>query len=67
VVKYKVPKFYVEELVIGKNLTWMDGFPSAHEPTATYRQDKKRSDKPKWSKVAASNGRSKKASTQKFP
>jgi DNA adenine methylase len=26
----------MEELVIGKNLSWMDGFPAVHEPKAEY-------------------------------
>lgn len=27
----------MEELVIGKDLSWMDGFPAVHEPTAEYK------------------------------
>ena len=27
----------MEELVIGKDLSWMDGYPAAHEPTVEYR------------------------------
>lgn len=27
----------MEELVIGKDLSWMDGFPSVHEPVAEYK------------------------------
>lgn len=27
----------MEELVIGKDLSWMDGFPSVHDPTAEYK------------------------------
>ncbi len=32
----------MEELVIGKNLSWMDGFPSVHEPPADYIPSKKK-------------------------
>lgn len=28
----------MEELVIGRDLSWMDGFPSVHEPKANYRK-----------------------------
>jgi hypothetical protein len=31
----------MEELVIGSNLSWMDGFPSVHEPPANYVASKK--------------------------
>lgn len=27
----------MEELVIGKDLSWMDGFPAVHEPVAEYK------------------------------
>lgn len=27
----------MEELVIGKDLSWMDGFPSVHDPAAEYK------------------------------
>lgn len=30
----------MEELVIGKDLSWMDGFPSVHDPTAEYKVSK---------------------------
>ena len=30
----------MEELVIGKDLTWMDGFPAVHEPEAEYEVQK---------------------------
>jgi DNA adenine methylase len=31
----------MEELVIGKDLTWMDGYPSVHEPHEAYVVQKK--------------------------
>ena len=31
----------MEELVIGKDLSWMDAFPAVHEPTAKYKTIKK--------------------------
>ena len=31
----------MEELVIGKDLSWMDGYPSVHESTAEYKTEKK--------------------------
>ncbi|MEW6586127.1 MAG: DNA adenine methylase [Nitrospirota bacterium] len=37
----------MEELVIGRDMSWMDGFPAVHEPEATYtaRKIKKRSNR----------------------
>jgi DNA adenine methylase len=32
----------MEELVIGRDLTWMDGYPSVHEPAAEYKVADKR-------------------------
>ncbi|RJP18349.1 MAG: DNA adenine methylase [Candidatus Abyssobacteria bacterium SURF_5] len=32
----------MEELVIGKDLSWMDAFPAVHEPPASYVRSKKR-------------------------
>jgi DNA adenine methylase len=32
----------MEELVIGKNLSWMDGFPAVHEPEVEYAVKKRR-------------------------
>jgi hypothetical protein len=32
----------MEELVIGKNLSWMDGFPAVHEPEVEYIVKKRR-------------------------
>ncbi len=32
----------IEELVIGKNLSWMDSFPAVHEPEVEYRVQKKK-------------------------
>jgi hypothetical protein len=32
----------MEELIIGKNLSWMDGFPAVHEPEVEYVIEKKR-------------------------
>lgn len=32
----------MEELVIGKNLSWMDRYPAVHEPLAEYRADSKK-------------------------
>ncbi|MFH1075520.1 MAG: DNA adenine methylase [Pseudomonadota bacterium] len=31
----------MEELVIGKDLSWMDSYPAVHEPTAEYKTEKK--------------------------
>lgn len=45
----------MEELVIGKDLSWMDGFPSVHEPEAEYkvrRIKRGRTDKSHKSKAA---------------
>jgi DNA adenine methylase len=36
----------MEELVIGKNLSWMDGFPSVHEPEVEYVVKKKKGKTP---------------------
>lgn len=36
----------IEELVIGKNLTWMDRFSSVHEPSAEYKTDVKKKSAP---------------------
>ena len=39
----------MEELVIGKNLSWMDGFPAVHEPEVEYivkKKEKSRLDAP---------------------
>jgi len=36
----------MEELVIGKNLSWMDGFPAVHEPEAEYVVKKRRKSLP---------------------
>ncbi len=30
------PHATMEELVIGKDLSWMDGYPSVHEPVGEY-------------------------------
>jgi DNA adenine methylase len=32
----------MEELVIGKNLSWMDRYPAVHEPLVEYRVDSKK-------------------------
>lgn len=32
----------IEELVIGRDLTWMDRFPAVHEPSLEYKTDKKK-------------------------
>lgn len=45
----------MEELVIGKNLSWMDRYPSVHEPLAEYKVDGKKSEVP----TRASSGRKK--------
>ncbi len=29
----------IEELVIGKDLTWMDSYPAVHEPLAEYKTE----------------------------
>ena len=39
----------MEELVIGKNLSWMDSFPAVHEPEIEYivkKKEKSRLDAP---------------------
>jgi len=36
----------MEELVIGKNLSWMDGFPEVHEPEVEYVVEKKKKSHP---------------------
>jgi DNA adenine methylase len=36
----------MEELVIGKNLSWMDGFPAVHEPEVEYTVKKRRKNLP---------------------
>ncbi len=36
----------MEELVIGKDLSWMDGFPSVHEPATEYKVSKIRKSYP---------------------
>ena len=48
----------MEELVIGKDLSWMDGFPSVHEPAAEYKVSKIKREHPKKSRKseAAKNG-----------
>jgi DNA adenine methylase len=35
----------IEELVIGKNLSWMDSFPAVHEPEIEYLVQKKKNDR----------------------
>lgn len=37
----------MEELVIGKDLSWMDRYPKVHEPLAEYRVDSKEKEVPK--------------------
>jgi hypothetical protein len=37
----------MEGLVIGKDLTWMDGYSSVHEPEAEYKVSKRRKKAPK--------------------
>lgn len=49
----------MEELVIGKDLTWMDGFPAVHEPEAEYKvqkMKKTRTDKSRKMNAARSHG-----------
>jgi DNA adenine methylase len=41
----------MEELVIGKNLSWMDRYPSVHEPLAEYKVDDKKNEVPITQKV----------------
>jgi DNA adenine methylase len=36
----------MEELVIGKNLSWMDSFPAVHEPEVEYMVQKKKKNRP---------------------
>jgi DNA adenine methylase len=36
----------MEELVISKNLSWMDGFPAVHEPEVKYAVKKRKKDVP---------------------
>jgi DNA adenine methylase len=36
----------IEELVIGKDLSWMDGFPAVHEPEVGYTVEKKKRRRP---------------------
>jgi hypothetical protein len=36
----------MEELVIGKNLPWMDSFPAVHEPELEYVVQKKKKKHP---------------------
>ncbi len=36
----------MEELVIGKNLSWMDRYTSVHEPLAEYKVDGKKRETP---------------------
>jgi len=36
----------MEELVIGKDLSWMDAYPSVHEPKAEYISSKIKKDVP---------------------
>ena len=36
----------MEELVIGKNLSWMDSFPAVHEPEVEYAVQKKKKRRP---------------------
>ncbi len=38
----------IEELVIGKNLSWMDSFPAVHEPEVEYVVQKKKKKRPKY-------------------
>ena len=45
----------MEELVIGKNLSWMDRYKSVHEPLAEYKLDGKKREVP----TTASSGRKK--------
>ena len=37
----------MEELVIGKNLSWMDSFPAVHEPEVEYVVQRKKKERPK--------------------
>ena len=37
----------MEELVIGKNLSWMDSFPAVHEPEVEYIIQEKKKRQPK--------------------
>jgi len=47
----------IEELVIGKNLSWMDRYPAVHEPLVEYKADNKRQKVPtKRSTRTASQG-----------
>jgi hypothetical protein len=36
----------MEELVIGKDLSWMDSFPAVHEPEVEYVVSKKKKRRP---------------------
>ena len=46
----------MEELVVGKDLSWMDSFPAVHEPEAEYVTRNRRKKRPHKKKIGNVEG-----------